>query len=154
MEASYICYLLKPDHNNYAKRLVKTPKLYFYDTGLACSLLDIRSPEQVSTHFLRGGLFENLVINEFIKEAYNKGEEPNLTFWRDSTGNEVDLLRTMEGKQYAYEIKSGATYSSDFFKGISKWAKLSGATPEQCFAIYTGDKNMKTSQGEVLSWKQ
>ena len=154
LEASYICYLLKPDHNNYAKRLVKTPKLYFYDTGLACSLLDIRSPEQVSTHFLRGGLFENLVINEFIKEAYNKGEEPNLTFWRDSTGNEVDLLRTMEGKQYAYEIKSGATYSSDFFKGISKWAKLSGATPEQCFAIYTGDKNMKTSQGEVLSWKQ
>lgn len=152
LEASYICYLLKPDHNNYAKRLVKTPKLYFYDTGLACSLLDIRSPEQVSTHFLRGGLFENLVINEIIKESYNKGEEPNLTFWRDSTGNEVDLLRTIEGKQYAYEIKSGATYSSDFFKGISKWAKLSGATLEQCFAIYNGDKNMKTSQGEVLSW--
>lgn len=152
LEASYICYLLKPDHNNYAKRLVKTPKLYFYDTGLACSLLDIRSSEQVSTHFLRGGLFENLVINEFIKEAYNKGEEPSLTFWRDSTGNEVDLLRTIEGRQFAYEIKSGATYSSDFFKGISKWAKLSGATPEQCFAIYNGDKNMKTSQGEVIKW--
>lgn len=153
LEASYICYLLKPDHNNYAKRLVKAPKLYFYDTGLACSLLDIRNADQIATHFLRGGLFENLVINEFIKEAYNKGKEPNLSFWRDSTGNEVDLLRTEEGKQYAYEIKSGATYSSDFFKGISKWAKLSGATPEQCFAIYNGDKNMKTSQGEVISWK-
>lgn len=152
LEASYICYLLKPDHNNYAKRLVKTPKLYFYDTGLACSLLDIRSPEQVSTHFLRGGLFENLVINEFIKEAYNKGAESNLTFWRDSTGNEVDLLHTIESQQYAYEIKSGATYSSNFFKGISKWAKLSGATPNHCFAIYNGDKNMKTSQGEVLQW--
>ncbi|MEG2163023.1 MAG: ATP-binding protein [Bacteroidales bacterium] len=153
LEASYICYLLKPDHNNFAKRLVKTPKLYFYDTGLACSLLDIRSPEQVSTHFLRGGLFENIVLNEFTKESYNKGEEPNLTFWRDSTGNEVDLLRTIESKQYAYEIKSGATYSSDFFKGISKWAKLSGAIPKQCFAIYNGDKDMKTSQGEVVSWK-
>ncbi|WP_195209746.1 MULTISPECIES: ATP-binding protein [Bacteroides] len=153
LEASYICYLLKPDYNNYAKRLVKAPKLYFYDTGLACSLLDIRNADQTATHFLRGGLFENLVINEFIKEAYNKGEEPNLSFWRDSTGNEVDLLRTVEGNQYAYEIKSGATYSSDFFKGISKWAKLSGATPEQCFAIYNGDKNMKTSQGEVISWK-
>ncbi|WP_455587606.1 ATP-binding protein [Bacteroides sp.] len=153
LEASYICYLLKPDHNNYAKRLVKAPKLYFYDTGLACSLLDIRSADQIATHFLRGGLFENLVINEFIKEAYNKGKEPTLSFWRDSTGNEVDLLRTEEGKQYAYEIKSGATYSSDFFKGISKWAKLSGVTPEQCFAIYNGDKNMKTSQGEVISWK-
>lgn len=125
LEASYICYLLKPDHNNYAKRLVKTPKLYFYDTGLACSLLDIRTAEQVSTHFLRGGLFENLVINEFVKQAYNKGEEPNLTFWRDSTGNEVDLLQYIDGKPYAYEIKSGATYSPDFFKGIAKWAKLS-----------------------------
>lgn len=152
LEASYICYLLKPVHNNYAKRLVKAPKLYFYDTGLACSLLDIRNADQIATHFLREGLFENLVINEFIKEAYNKGKEPNLSFWRDSTGNEVDLLRTEEGKQYAYEIKSGATYSSGFFKGIAKWAKLSGAIPEQCFAIYNGNKDMKTSQGEVKKW--
>ena len=89
LEASYICYLLKPDYNNYAKRLVKTPKLYFYDTGLACSLLDIQTAEQVSSHFLRGGLFENLVINEFVKKSYNQGQEPDLTFWRDSTGNEV-----------------------------------------------------------------
>ena len=152
LEASYICYLLKPDHNNYAKRLVKTPKLYFYDTGLACSLLDIRTAEQVSTHFLRGGLFENLVINEFVKTAYNRGEEPNLTFWRDSTGNEVDLLQYIDGKPYAYEIKSGATYSPDFFKGIAKWAKLSGANLEQCFAIYNGEKNMKTSAGELVKW--
>lgn len=152
LEASYICYLLKPDYNNYAKRLVKTPKLYFYDTGLACSLLDIRTPEQVSTHFLRGGLFENLVINEFIKTACHNGEEPNLTFWRDSTGNEVDLLQYADGKQYAYEIKSGATYSPDFFKGIAKWAKLSGTDPARCFAIYNGDKNMKTSSGELLTW--
>lgn len=152
LEASYIVYLLKPDHNNYAKRLVKSPKLYFYDTGLACSLLDIKSAEQVSTHFLRGGLFENLVINEFTKESFNKGEEPNLTFWRDSTGNEIDLLQQVAGFQNAYEIKSGATYSSDYFKGINKWAKLSGATPEQCFAIYAGNKSMKTSSGEVISW--
>lgn len=115
-------------------------------------MLDIRNTDQIATHFLRGGLFENLVINEFIKEAYNKGKEPNLSFWRDSTGNEVDLLRTEEGKQYAYEIKSGATYSSDFFKGISKWAKLSGVTSEQCFAIYNGNKDMKTLQGEVKKW--
>ncbi len=152
LEASYICYLLKPDHNNYAKRLVKAPKLYFYDTGLACSLLDIRTPEQVSTHFLRGGLFENLVINEIIKSSYNEGREPTLTFWRDSTGNEVDLLQYLNGKQYAYEIKSGATFSPDFFKGISKWAKLSGAGQEQCFAIYNGEENMKTSAGELVIW--
>jgi len=152
LEASYICYLLKPDYNNYAKRLVKAPKLYFYDTGLACSLLDIRNTSQVATHFLRGGLFENLVINEFVKTAYNKGEDPNLTFWRDSTGNEVDLLRKEGDKQYAYEIKSGATYSTDFFKGISKWAKLSGTPSERCFTIYNGEKNINTSQGDVLAW--
>lgn len=152
LEASYICYLLKPDYHNYAKRLVKTPKLYFYDIGLACSLLDIRSAGQVSTHFLRGGLFENLVINEFIKEAYNRGEEPDLTFWRDSSGNEVDLLRYIDGKPYAYEIKSGATYSPDFFKGLARWAKLSGAEPEQCCAIYNGERNMKTEGGKVKKW--
>lgn len=154
LEASYIVYLLKPDFNNYAKRLVKTPKLYFYDTGLACSLLDIKEPGQIATHFLRGGLFENLVINEFIKETLNRGEEPDFTFWRDSTGNEVDLLQYIAGKPYAYEIKSGATYSQEYFKGISKWAKLSGAAPEQCFAIYGGENPMKTSYGEVIPWRK
>lgn len=154
LEASYICYLLKPDYNNYAKRLVKTPKLYFYDTGVACSLLGIKSAEQVSTHFLRGGLFENLVINEFIKKAYNKGEEAELTFWRDSTGNEVDLLQYLDSKHLAFEIKSGSTFSPDFFKGISKWAKLSGVATENCAAIYTGDKTLKTSNGTVYSWNE
>jgi hypothetical protein len=152
LEASYICYLLRPNHNNYAKRLVKTPKLYFYDTGLACSLLDIKDAKQVSTHFLRGGLFENMVVNEFMKYAYNRGEEPDLSFWRDSTGNEVDLIRTVGGVQHAYEIKSGSTFSVDFFKGISRWAKLSGAMPEHCTAIYTGDSNLKTSHGNVVKW--
>lgn len=153
LEASYICYLLKPDYNNYAKRLVKSPKLYFYDTGLACSLLDIKSADQIATHFLRGGLFENVVINEFVKEAYNRGENADITFWRDSTGNEVDLLQYVNGKQNAYEIKSGATFSPDYFKSISKWAKLAGVSTEQCFVIYNGDKNMKTSEGEVIKWR-
>ncbi len=153
LEASYVCYLLKPDHNNYAKRLVKTPKLYFYDTGLACSLLDIKTPEQVSTHFLRGGLFENLVINEFIKAAYNRGETPDLTFWRDSTGNEVDLLQYIHGEARAYEIKSGITFSPDFFKGIDKWARLSNTPPERCFAIYNGKDHFNTSAGMVLPWQ-
>jgi len=125
LEASYILYLLKPDHQNYAKRLVKSPKLYFYDTGLACSLLEIEEAAQVSTHFLRGGLFENMVINEFIKDSSHVGQVPRLTFWRDSTGNEVDLLVSVKGKQKAYEIKSGATYSPDDFKGVKVWAKLS-----------------------------
>lgn len=152
LEASYIIYLLKPDYNNFTKRLVKTPKLYFYDTGLACSLLDIKAVSQVATHFLRGGLFENLVINDFLKNSFNQAEEPQLSFWRDKTGNELDLLQTVGNKQIAFEIKSGSTYSQDYFKGVSYWAKLSGASPEQCFAVYTGEKSLKTSKGEVIPW--
>lgn len=152
LETSYICYLLKPDHNNFAKRLVKTPKLYFYDTGLACSLLQITSAAQLSTHFLRGGLFENLVINEFIKSCYNRGEIPDLTFWRDSTGNEIDLISYADGMPHAYEIKSGSTFSPSFFKGLSKWAKLAGAEPDRCCVIYDGDTSMSTTQGEIIAW--
>jgi len=93
------------------------------------------------------------VINEFVKQAYHQGESPNLSFWRDSTGNEVDLLHPVGEKQYAFEIKSGATYSPDFLKGISKWANLSGTPPGQCFAIYAGEKSFKTSKGEIISFK-
>jgi hypothetical protein len=107
----------------------------------------------VSTHFLRGGLFENMVVNEFIKEAYSRCEEPDLSFWRDSTGNEVDLIRTVGSVQHAYEIKSGSTFSLDFFKGIGRWAKLSGAVAEYCATIYTGDSNMKTALGNVVRWQ-
>ena len=152
LEASYICYQLRPDFNNFAKRLVKTPKLYFYDTGLACSLLEIKSASQVATHYLRGGLFENMVINEFIKSAYNKGETPELTFWRDSVGTEVDLLNYVDGKAEAYEIKSGATFSADYFRDLTKWSKLSGVGAEGCHVIYGGESKLKTSNGEVRPW--
>lgn len=152
LEASYIVYLLKPDHNNYSKRLVKTPKLYFYDTGIACSLLNIIQAEQLPTHFLRGALFENMVINEFVKKSLNEGREPQLSFWRDKTGNEVDLLEQNGGIQTAYEIKSGATFSPDYFKGLRYWANHSQAKAEQCHVIYTGDKTLETSFGKVTPW--
>lgn len=154
LESSYIAYLLRPDHKNFSKRLVKTPKLYFYDTGLACSLLEIKSPAQLSTHFLQGGLFENLVVNCFVKHAYHHGEEPALSFWRDKTGNEVDLLHERDNKQFAYEIKSGATFSPDHFKGISRWAELSGVDISQRAVIYNGDKLLRTSNGNVIPWGQ
>lgn len=154
LEASYICYTLRPDWNNFAKRLVKTPKLYFYDTGLACSLLDIKSAGQVRTHFLRGGLFENMVINSFVKKAWNVGEDADIRFWRDSQGNEVDLLVYSQGTPTAYEIKSGATFSPDFFSGLVKWAKLSGASPDQMNVVFGGDNNLKTSIGQLWAWNK
>jgi len=152
LEASYIVYLLKPDHNNYSKRLVKTPKLYFYDTGLVCSLLNITKSKQIATHFMRGALFENLVINEFVKKNLNSGSEPQLSFWRDKTGNEVDLIEQIGDKQYAYEIKSGSTYSSEYFQGLRYWASHSKTPANQCSVIYNGDKSLITSFGKVIKW--
>lgn len=154
LEASYLVYLLQPNHNNYSKRLVKTPKLYFYDTGLACSLLSISSPTQLNTHFLRGGLFENLVINEFLKYFYHRGVSPTLSFWRDKTGNEIDLIIEKDNKKTAFEIKSGKTPSPQFFKGLKKWKKLSETPAEQLFIIYDGDQKMKTENGSLLPWNK
>lgn len=153
LEASYICYLLKPDWNNLSKRLVKSPKLYFYDTGLACSLLGIDSAKQVATHYLRGGLFENLVINEFVKRAWNAGTQEDLRFWRDSQGNEIDLLAYHGDRPEAYELKSGQTFSDTYFKNLVKWSAWSGVTTEHLHVIYGGDTGLQTSKGKLMSWK-
>ena len=151
LETSYIVNILRPDYNNFSKRLVKSPKLYFHDTGLACSLLEISDAKQLENHYLRGGLFENYVINQFIKKAFNQGEEPSLSFWRDNKGNEIDLIKTIGDKQFAYEIKSGKTFSSDFIKGLRYWANLSSATAEQCNVVYSGDKSLQMSDCNLLT---
>ena len=153
LESSYICFLLKPDYNNFSKRLIKSPKLYFYDTGLACSLLDIKSEGQLSMHYLRGGLFENFVIAEFLKHYFNQGNSPDLTYFRDSTGNEIDLIDNVNGKQLAYEIKVGSTFSPDYFKGIIKWLKYSNYPSDNCTVVYTGDREMQTSNGRVANYR-
>ncbi len=154
LEASYIVYRLQPDFNNFSKRLIKSSKLYFYDTGLACALLDIKEEAQVSTHYLRGGLFENLVVNEFVKQALNRNTDPNISFWRDNKGNEVDLLQTVNGVKYAYEIKAGQTASPDYFKGLKYWAGLTETPADQCFVVYAGNTKMITSQGTLLPINQ
>lgn len=152
LEASYICYVLRPDWNNFAKRLVKSPKLYFYDTGLACSLLDIKLPEQLDTHYSRGTLFENMVINNFIKKAWNAGKETDLRFWRDSQGNEVDLLVYDNSDiPVAYEIKSSATFHPEFFKGLTKWSALSGADTNSLNVIYGGTSSLSTTNGQLMT---
>lgn len=152
LEASYIIYRLEPNFNNYNKRIVKTPKLYFYDTGLACNLLGISSPDQLDTHFLRGGLFENMVINQFIKDGFNRGATPDLTFWRDSTGLEVDLVETSGLNQFGYEIKSGSTFNTAFFDGLKKWGELSGTPECRRTVIYAGSESLNTSNGNVKSF--
>lgn len=152
LEASYILYRLEPNFNNYNKRIIKTPKLFFYDTGVACNLLGISSPEQLDTHYLRGGLFENMVINQFIKNALNRGITPDLTFWRDSTGVEVDLVETKGLEQYGYEIKSGSTFNSTFFNGLNKWGDRSKTPQSRRNVIYCGNTSLQTSNGNIIAF--
>ncbi len=153
LETSYIVFQLKPYHKNFNKRLVKSPKLYFYDTGLACSLLMIESPGQLNTHYLRGELFENYVIAEYLKKLYADVKEPSCYFWRDSNGNEVDLLlETVTGLE-AVEIKSSSTMNSDHFKGLRYWQELTDASPDSCRVVYTGETAYQTDKGSYVPWK-
>lgn len=119
LAASYIAYMLPPYYENIGKRLKKTPKVYFYDTGLACFLLGIENEAQLSVHPLRGALFENMIVNEAMKHRFNLGKPANLYFYRDNTQKEVDLLHTKGNNFYAYEIKSSKVFHVNFTKGIN-----------------------------------
>jgi len=139
LETSFIVFRLHPHHINFRKRLVKSPKLYFVDTGLLCYLLRIECFDQLRTHAMRGAVFENLVIGELLKNSFHAGREPALSFWRDSTGNEVDLVVTAGSTSAAIEIKSGATVASDYYKGLKYWNKVSGS--EGGTVVYGGDSS-------------
>ncbi len=154
LEASFAVFLLAPYHDNFNKRLIKMPKLYFYDTGLLAYLLNIEQPDQIGTHFAVGHIFENLVIAELAKQWLHVGERPQFYFFRDSNGNEVDLLAVSGGKTFAMEIKYGKTLNADFFKGLRYWTALTGNPSEQCFLISGGDSVSTRSGGTVVPWQQ
>jgi predicted AAA+ superfamily ATPase len=154
LEAGYVVFLLQPHHQNFGKRLVKTPKLYFYDTGLAAFLLGIRDAEHLSIHSARGSLFENLVVSELLKQRYNQGLASNLYFWRNNTGDEVDVVIEQGEQLMPMEIKSGQTFNSDFLTGINKWMKIAGDAALTPQLVYGGSENMTRNGIEVRSWKQ
>lgn len=153
LETSFIAFLLPPHYGNYSKRLVKTPKLYFYDTGLVCHLLGIKKPQDVHLHWAKGALFENLIIADLIKNYANRGQTPPLYFWRDSTGNEVDCLIENGSILKSIEMKAGSTISESFFKGLNFYADLSGTPANNSFLVYGGDENSTRKAARVLSWK-
>ncbi|MXV15821.1 ATP-binding protein [Hufsiella ginkgonis] len=151
LESSFIIYLLKPHHKNFNKRLVKMPKLYFYDTGLACSLLGISKIDYLDTHPLKGSLFENYVLSDLVKERYNKNEVFNLYFWRDNVGNEMDVVVDNGTDLYPIEIKAGKTITSDYFKNFLFWKKITGS--ERGTVIYAGSETQIRSNGlKVVPW--
>ena len=149
LQSSFIVYLLKPYHTNFNKRILKTPKLYFYDTGVVCSLLGITEASQITTHAAKGPLFENLIVSELLKERFNTGEADNIFYWRDKTGNEVDILSDRVGKLSAIELKAGETISQDFFKGLDYFSSLNTNTVQQ-WLVYGGKHEQKRNNGIII----
>ena len=152
LEASYIVFLLQPYHANIGKRLVKTPKLYFYDTGLAAWLCGIETESQVATHPLRGNLFENTVIMEALKFLYNRGKRSNLYFYRDSNGNEIDLIYSIGHHILPIEIKSGQTITGNYFRGLKKFHSLfSERITGPSLLVYAGETEQLRGETKVIT---
>jgi len=153
LESSYILYRLQPYHRNFNKRLVKSSKLFFYDTGVACSLLGIREEDQVHLHYMKGSLFENLIINEFIKRNFNRGENRQPYFWQDNHGKEIDCLLVDGERVTPVEVKSGKTMSTSYFDNLKYWRSLADLPDDRGYVVYGGDQSMQTSAGALISWR-
>lgn len=159
LKASFICFTLKPHHRNFSKRLVKQPKLYFYDTGILCYLLGLQSPDQIKLHPARGSLFENWVVAEHFKAAFNSVRAPQYYFWRDHQGHEVDLIEDTGLSLAPTEIKASQTFLPDHTLGLDYFLKQQKKFLEQNIPqpqgslIYAGDKSETFKQYKVISWK-
>jgi len=152
LEASYIVFLLPPYHQNFNKRLIKTPKLYFVDTGLACWLLSIQNAQQLNTHAQRGALFESFVLSELLKARCNQGLAGDLYFWRDRAGNEVDVVIQRGDHLQPLEIKSGQTIHGEYFHGLEKWLALAGSAAANPTLVYGGDQTLRHRDIAVFPW--
>jgi len=138
LEASYILFVLPPWYRNISKRLIKSPKIYFYDVGLASYLLGLENERHVSRDPLRGNLFENLVIMEALKYRYNRGRKSNMCFYRDAKGNEVDMIIEFGSDLFPVEIKAGETITADYFKGLKQFRRVVPDLPWGAGLIYGG----------------
>lgn len=142
LETSGLIFILQPYFNNFSKRIVKTAKIYFVDTGLLCHLLAIRNVEQLKTHPLLGSIFETFIVSECFKRFFNLGEKPPLYFWRDQSGNEIDLLICDGQKCFPVEIKISQTFHLDFAKSIQNWLSLKGNKAQKGLVVYCGGHSM------------
>jgi len=154
LETSFVLYLLNPYFKNYNKRIIKTPKLYFYDTGLACSLLGLRTANELINFYHKGALFENLIINELIKRNFNQGQHRFPYFWRDHTGHEIDVILDTGGILTPLEIKSGRTISENYFSNLRWWSNIVNQKINPGMVIYGGDQSLAVSSGQTISWKE
>lgn len=154
LETSFIVYQLNPYFRNFNKRITKSTKLYFYDTGLACSLLRINNVSALENYYNKGALFENFVINEICKSYYNRGERPPIYFWRDQKGNEIDLVLDLGGQLAPLEIKASSTFNNRFFKAIAWWHNIVDLPIVKSFVVYGGEQDWETETGQMISWQR
>lgn len=154
LEASFIVFLLRPYHRNWHKRVVKQPKLYFYDTGLLCSLLGLRKVADLAMHHLRGGIYENYVIAEYMKRQYHAGLRPAAYFWRDHSGHEVDLIIEDGPAIQAVEIKASETAGPDLFDGLRWFCAHTGTAASDCTLVYGGTEEHRRADARVIPWAQ
>jgi len=152
LQCSFIIRLLRPHHKNFNKRLIKSPKLYFTDTGLLCYLLKIRSSDQLRKSNMRGAVFETWVIDEFIKNYYNRRREPDMFFWRDSSANEIDLIISKGEQLLPVGIKSSQTFNNNLIKELNLWRKLTNNPTHPGALIYGGDKIIEFKGLKILPW--
>ncbi len=153
LQASYLVTLLPPYFENVSKRLVKSPKLYFNDPGLACYLLDIESPRQLERDKMRGAIFENFIIMECIKHRFNQGREGGVYFYRDSNQNEVDILLKQEGEITAIEVKGAMTYHTSFEKHINRLGEWISTPVKKRAVIYSGDFENTAADTQILNYR-
>jgi len=153
LQATYIVFLVQPWSANISKRLVKTPKLYFYDVGLAAYLLGIENTSHVETHPLRGSLFENMVTLELLKKRYNAGLDNNLYFYRDNHGNEVDILQEAGYQLNLFEIKSAETFTPHFLKGLDYLKKIVPDRVGISNLVYAGSDEMSIKEHRIVNYK-
>jgi predicted AAA+ superfamily ATPase len=151
LESSFITFRLTPHFKNFGKRIIKSPKIYFYDTGLLCQLLRIQTESQLELHPLRGAIFENFVISEFMKQYFNNGATPPLYFWRDQHGHEIDLAIDCGTDLIPIEIKSGATFQSEWCKNILWLANLQPTASK--FVIYGGESEFQHQGCTIIPWR-
>ena len=154
LESSFIVFRLQPHHRNFRKRLVKSPKLYFYDVALAVRLLGVDAADQIATHPLRGELFENWVVSELLKGRSVRGKSDNLCFWRSHVGHEVDVVAEHANSLMPVDVKSGATIAADWFDALDRWVELAGAVAENPTLVYGGDRRQSRRNIDVLPWRK
>ncbi len=152
LQAGHIIFLLRPYYKNLNKRLIKSPKLFFTDTGLAAFLLGITKQKQIESHYLRGGLFENLILLEMLKDRYNKGLPENIYYYRDNNKNEIDLIIDEGDKLKIIEIKSGQTFSTSFLKPLKFWERNFPDIPSETMLVYGGTVKQKIGTSRIIPW--